>query len=57
MFINDGARELLRKSERQKFLAEDWPRIQGTIQRLGLTPEELLEAKTAHAKSSGKKER
>src|SRR6266550_2114066 len=50
MFINDGARELLRQSERQKFLAEDWPRIQATIQRLGLTPEELLEAKTARAK-------
>jgi GntR family transcriptional regulator len=57
MFINDGAREVLRKSERQKFLAEDWPRIQATIQRLGLTPEELLEAKTARAKAPGKKER
>jgi GntR family transcriptional regulator len=57
MFINEGARELLRQSERQKFLAEDWPKIQATIQRLGLTPEELLKAKTARAKSPGKKER
>jgi GntR family transcriptional regulator len=44
MFIRTGARELLLKGERQKFLAERWPRIHATIQRLGLTPEELLEA-------------
>jgi GntR family transcriptional regulator len=44
MFINTGARKLLLQGERQKFLAEQWPRISATIQRLGLTPEELLEA-------------
>jgi GntR family transcriptional regulator len=44
MFINAGARSLLLAGERQKFLAEEWPRIHATIQRLGLTPEELLEA-------------
>ena len=44
MFINTGARDLLLRGERQKFLAEEWPRVQLTIQRLGLTPEELLEA-------------
>lgn len=44
MFINAGARKLLLKAERQKFLAEQWPRISETIRRLGLTPEELLEA-------------
>src|SRR3989475_7557213 len=43
MFINAGARSLLLKGERQKFLAEEWPRIYATIQRLGLKPEELLE--------------
>ena len=42
MFINDGARSLLLKGERQKFLGEEWPRIQATIQRLGLKAEELL---------------
>lgn len=42
MFINVGARDLLLQGERQKFLAEDWPRIHATIQRLGLKPEELL---------------
>src|SRR5512140_586314 len=42
MFVNPAARELLLQGERQKFLAEDWPRIHATIQRLGLKPEELL---------------
>jgi len=42
MFVRQGARDLLLKGERQKFLAEDWPRIQATIQRLGLKAEELL---------------
>ena len=42
MFINDGARKLLLKGERQKFLAEEWPRIQETIQRLGLSASDLL---------------
>ncbi len=44
MFINAGARDLLLQAERQKFLVEQWPRISATIQRLGLTPEELLDA-------------
>src|SRR5438874_13413966 len=43
MFINAGARDLLLQAEREKFLNEQWPRIQETIQRLGLTVEELLE--------------
>jgi GntR family transcriptional regulator len=47
MFINAGARNLLLQGERQKFLAEQWPRIHATIQRLGLTPEELLDAATS----------
>jgi GntR family transcriptional regulator len=44
MFIKPGARDLLLQGERQKFLAEQWPRIHATIQRLGLTPRELLAA-------------
>src|SRR5437763_8414856 len=42
MFINEGARAVLLRGEREKFLAEEWPRISATIQRLGLKPEELL---------------
>ena len=44
MFVNAGARALLLEAERQKFLAEQWPRVYATIQRLGLSPEELLAA-------------
>jgi GntR family transcriptional regulator len=44
MFINTGARDLLLRGERQKFLAEEWPRVSATIQRLGLAPEELLDS-------------
>jgi len=42
MFVNAGARTLLLEAERRKFLSEQWPRIQATIRRLGLGPEELL---------------
>lgn len=42
MFINAGARDLLLKGERDKFLADEWPRIQQRMQRLGLRPEDLL---------------
>ncbi len=42
MFINDGARDLLMEGEREKFLREEWPRVCASIQRLGLSPEELL---------------
>src|SRR5437867_3679352 len=44
LFINAGARELLLNAERQKFLTEQWPAISATIRRLGLTPQELLDA-------------
>ena len=44
MFVKEGARKLLLKGERQKFLSEEWPRISETIQRLGLTAEELLDS-------------
>jgi GntR family transcriptional regulator len=45
MFIKDGARDLLLDGERQKFLDEHWPRVFATIQRLGLSAEELLAGK------------
>jgi len=44
MFVNAGARDLLLKAERQKFLTDRWPAIAATIQRLGITPKELLKA-------------
>ena len=59
MFINAGARALLLRGEREKFLAEEWPRIHATIQRLGLSAEELLDAEPAKSPrpDSRKKER
>jgi len=48
MFVKAGARNLLLKGERQKFLAEEWPRIYAMIERLGLKAEELLENATKH---------
>ena len=45
MFVKAGARNLLLQGERQKFLAEEWPRVHATIQRLGLKAEELLDGR------------
>jgi GntR family transcriptional regulator len=42
MFVKTGARSLLLRGEREKFLAEEWPRVSQTIERLGLKPEDLL---------------
>ena len=47
LFVNKGARDLLLAGERQRFLAEQWPEIHATIQRLGLTPQDLLNAQPA----------
>lgn len=53
MFIKPGARGLLLAGERDKFLTEQWPRIYATIQRLGLSPEELLRTGGAAADAPG----
>jgi GntR family transcriptional regulator len=49
MFINTGARDLLLRGERERFLGEEWPRIHATIQRLGLTRKDLDAAIGARA--------
>ena len=56
MFINAGARSLLLQGERQRFLAEQWPRVYATIQRLGLTPQQLLAAAATDAPASDREE-
>jgi GntR family transcriptional regulator len=56
MFINVGARSLLLQGERQRFLAEQWPRVYATIQRLGLTAEELLAPAANRRSTSESKE-
>ena len=54
MFVKTGARDALLKGERQKFLAEEWPRVAEKIQRLGLTREELEVAARPGAKAKGR---
>ena len=44
MFVRADARTLLLRGERERFLSEQWPQIHATIQRLGLTPQELSDA-------------
>jgi GntR family transcriptional regulator len=41
MFVKAGVRDLLLKGEREKFLAEEWPRVAAKIQRLGLGEKDL----------------
>jgi len=56
MFVKDGARKLLLRGEREKFLSDEWPRIQATIQRLGLSADELLNGAGRRPKSKNKEE-
>ena len=56
MFVREGARKLLLRGERQKFLDEEWPRVQATIQRLGLSAEELLDGSARRKKAKDKEE-
>ena len=41
MFVKEGAHDRLLKGEREKFLKEEWPRVAGKIERLGLTQKDL----------------
>ena len=42
MFVIEGAREALLKSERERFLREGWPVLFARLQRLGLDLKTLL---------------
>ncbi|TKR33165.1 GntR family transcriptional regulator [Luteimonas gilva] len=42
MYVIEGASEKLLASERERFLREEWPLVLERIQRLGLSPAELL---------------
>ena len=44
MFVNEGTRDLLMQGERERFMASEWPRVHATIQRLGLSLDELMAA-------------
>jgi GntR family transcriptional regulator len=49
MFVSAGARKALMKDERQRFLEDEWPKVYATIQRLGLSAQELLRTSAAPA--------
>jgi GntR family transcriptional regulator len=49
MFVAPGASAALMKDERERFLVTEWPRVQATIQRLGLSAEELLNSQSKGA--------
>jgi GntR family transcriptional regulator len=51
MFVTEGARKMLMKDERQRFLDDEWPKVVATITRLGFKPADLLEA--ANSGTSG----
>ena len=56
MFVNEGARKTLLEKERRNFLKERWPEICATIERLQLTPEELLDGGANRGSAKDKKE-
>jgi GntR family transcriptional regulator len=56
MFVNAGARNLLLEGERKRFLTDEWPRVSATIQRLALTPDELLKAAANRTSAKAEKE-
>jgi GntR family transcriptional regulator len=42
MFVARGAAETLRRTERSAFLTQEWPNLCRRMDRLGITPAELL---------------
>ena len=52
MFVKNDSRKLVLRNEREKFLTEEWPRICATIERLGLSSNELLDDANRRAESA-----
>ena len=44
MYVTEEASKKLMSNERDRFLREEWPLVLKRIQRLGLSPQELLDA-------------
>jgi GntR family transcriptional regulator len=44
MYVTEGARGALMKSERDRFLSEEWPELYARLQRLGLSLKDLMDA-------------
>jgi GntR family transcriptional regulator len=41
IYVRPGAREHLRRVERERFLNDEWPRLRDRLRRLGLGPQQL----------------
>ena len=44
MYVTEGARSALMKSERDRFLTDEWPGLYARLQRLGLSLRDLMAA-------------
>jgi len=41
MYVQGGARDRLRRSERERFLTQEWPALRARLRSLGIGPDEL----------------
>ena len=41
IYVRPGARERLRRAERERFLNEEWPQLRNRLRRLGIGPQQL----------------
>jgi GntR family transcriptional regulator len=41
LYVTPGARERLRRAERQRFLEDEWPRLRARLRQLGIGAEQL----------------
>jgi GntR family transcriptional regulator len=57
MFVRTGVRDVLLRGEKHKFLTEEWPRIEATIQRLGIKTEDLLNGSSSGRAKKKEEER
>jgi GntR family transcriptional regulator len=48
MYVTDGARAALLKSERERFLREEWPALSARLARLGLSLGQLMDEAARH---------
>lgn len=57
MFVKEGATGSLMSDERSKFLKDEWPKVAATIERLGLSADDLLKEIKKDTKKDGGKGR
>ncbi|SFN14729.1 GntR family transcriptional regulator [Dokdonella immobilis] len=48
MYVTEGARSALLKSERERFLTEEWPPLHARLERMGLDLETLIKHAPKH---------